>query len=107
MRISKDTIRAGMRSPTRSGAAAAFAGAAVAVLAACSAAPAKMECQEIETRMKYSDLSADQKRFAEDELAECQGRVRAAEAKDSAFIEGANERFTPKDSPGDSGKDSR
>jgi hypothetical protein len=91
MRFSKDTIRTAP-------AAIGIAAAALAGLAACSAAPAKMECQEIEARLKYSDLSADQKRFAEDELAECEGRVRAAEAKDSAFIEGANDRFTPKDS---------
>jgi hypothetical protein len=57
-----------------------------------------MECQEIGARLKYGDLSADQKRFAEDELAECEGRVRAAEARDSAFIDGANDRFTPRDS---------
>lgn len=97
MRFSKDTIRKGW---------AAIAAAAVAGLAACSAAPAKMECQELEARLKYGDLSADQKRFAEDELAECEGRVQAAEARDSAFIEGANDRFTPKDSSQDAPKDS-
>jgi hypothetical protein len=72
--------------------------AATAVLAGCSSAPVKMECQELQTRLKYGDLSDDQKRFAEDELAECEGRVKAAESKDSASIEGLNDRFTPKDS---------
>jgi hypothetical protein len=98
MRFSKDTIRVGW---------AAIAFAATAGLAACSAAPAKMECQEIEARMKFGDPSTDQRRFAEDELAECRGRVRAAEAKDSAFIEGANDRFTPSDPAGDSTGDPR
>jgi len=74
------------------------AAAAAAVLAGCSSAPVKMECQELQTRLKYGDLSDDQKRFAEDEIAECEGRVKAAEAKDSASIEGLNDRFTPKDS---------
>ena len=98
MRFPKDTIPSG---PVASGIAAPGLLLALAGLAACSAAPAKMECQEIEARLKYTDLSSDQKRFAEDELADCQGRVRAAEAKDSAFIEGANDRFTPKDSSQD------
>jgi hypothetical protein len=101
MRFSKDTIRTGPAAIGVAAAAWAVAAAAWAGLAACSAAPARMECQEIEARLKYSDLSADQKRFAEDELADCEGRVRAAEAKDSAFIEGANDRFTPKDSAQD------
>ena len=84
MRFPKNTIWAGF--------------AATAVLQGCSSAPAKMECQEKEARLKYADLSADQKRFAEEELADCEARAQAAEAKDSLFIEGANERFTPKDS---------
>ncbi|MBW8889913.1 MAG: hypothetical protein JF616_19325 [Fibrobacteres bacterium] len=87
MRFRKNTIWAGM----------ALA-AAAAVLAGCSAAPVKMECQELQTRLKYGDLSDDQKRFAEDELAECEGRAKAAESKDSAAVEGLNDRFTPKDS---------
>lgn len=85
MRFRKNTIRA-----------AGFAAAALS--AGCSSAPVKMECQELRTRLKYEDLSSDQKRFAEDELADCEGRAKAAEAKDSAFIEGVNERFTPADS---------
>ena len=75
-----------------------WAGLSAALLAGCSAAPVKMECQELQARLKYGDLSDDQKRFAEDELAECEGRANAAAMKDSASIEGLNERFTPKDS---------
>ncbi len=86
MRFGKNTIRAGLAAAT------AFA------MGACSAAPVKLECQELRARLNYGDLTADQKRFAEDELAACEGRVREAQAKDSAFIEGANDRFTPKDS---------
>jgi hypothetical protein len=69
-----------------------------AVLYGCSAAPVKMECGEIRTRLRYQDLSDDQRRFAEDELAECEGRAKSAEARDSALIEGVQDRFTPKDS---------
>lgn len=57
-----------------------------------------MECSELKARLDYGDLSDDQRRFAQEELAECQGRAKAADAKDSAFIEGVNDRFTPKDS---------
>lgn len=71
---------------------------AVAILAACSAAPVKMECKEIQMRIDYGDLSADQLRFAMQELDECRGKVKAAEEKDSALVEGAEQRFTPADS---------
>lgn len=57
-----------------------------------------MECQEIQSRINYGDLSGDQLRFAEQELADCQGRVKAAEASDSARLEGVEQRFTPVDS---------
>jgi hypothetical protein len=73
-----------------------MAGAA-AMLAACSAAPVKMECRELEMRIEYSDLSQDQLRFAMQELEECRRKLRAAEAKDSAVLEGAERRFTPAD----------
>lgn len=72
--------------------------AAAAILAACSAAPVKMECKEIQMRIDYGDLTADQLRFAMQELDECNGKARAAERKDSAFMEGAERRFTPADS---------
>ncbi len=64
-------------------------------MGACSAAPVKMECRELEMRIEYSDLSQDQLRFAMQELEECRGKLRAAEAKDSAFIEDTERRFTP------------
>ena len=54
-----------------------------------------MECQELQARMDYGDLSADQQRFARQELDECRGRVKSAEAKDSAFVEGAERRLSP------------
>jgi hypothetical protein len=99
MLFRKNTIWGGVAAGAAAAAGTAVTVAAVAAfLAACSAAPVKMECQELQTRLKYGDLSDDQKRFAEDELAECEGRVRAAEIKDSTAIEGVNERFTPKDS---------
>jgi hypothetical protein len=59
-----------------------------------------LECRELQARIDYGDLSGDQLRFAQQELDDCKGRVQAAEAKDSAFIEGANRRFTPDDSDG-------
>ena len=71
---------------------------AICVISACSSAPIKMECQEIQARINYGDLSGDQLRFAEQELADCQGRVKAADARDSARIEGVEQRFTPVDS---------
>jgi hypothetical protein len=69
--------------------------AAAAVLLACSAAPVRMECRELQMRIDYGDLTADQMRFAMDELAACQGRAKEAESKDSALIEGTERRFTP------------
>jgi hypothetical protein len=71
--------------------------AAALVLSACSAAPVKMECREIQMRMDYGDLTADQMRFATQELADCQGRAKAAEQKDSTLLEGTERRFTPAD----------
>lgn len=70
---------------------------AAAILAACSAAPVKVECREIEMRIDYGDLTQDQLRFAMQELEECRRKLRSAEAKDSAFLEGAEQRFTPAD----------
>jgi hypothetical protein len=71
-------------------------------LYACSSAPIKMECRELQARIDYGDLTGDQLRFANQELEDCRGRAQAAENKDSAFIEGAHERFTPADSMRDS-----
>jgi hypothetical protein len=64
----------------------------------CSSAPIKVECRELQARIDYGDLTGDQLRFAMQELDDCRNRVKSAEEKDSAFIEGANERFTPSDS---------
>jgi hypothetical protein len=72
--------------------------AALALLCACSSAPIKMECRELQARIDYGDLSGDQLRFATQELDDCRNRVKSAEEKDSAFIEGTHERFTPADS---------
>ena len=80
---------------------AGFAGL-LCLLYACSSAPIKMECRELEARIDYGDLTGDQLRFANQELEDCRGRAQAAENKDSAFIEGAHERFTPADSAQDS-----
>jgi hypothetical protein len=67
-------------------------------LCACSSAPIKMECQEVQARIDYGDLTGDQLRFAQQELDECRGRAKAADQKDSSFIEGTERRFTPNDS---------
>lgn len=77
--------------------------AAATILAACSSAPVKMECRELRMRIDYGDLSNDQLRFALQELEDCERRLKAAEAKDSASLESAERRFTPEDSlsPGD------
>ena len=76
----------------------ALGGGCLLALAGCSSAPIKMECQELQTRLDYSDMSADQRRFAQQELDDCRGRAKAADDKDSAFIEGTEKRFTPSDS---------
>lgn len=76
------------------GLAAAAVSGAMALLA-CSSTPVKMECREIRMRVDYGDLTPDQLRFAMDELAACEGRVKAAERKDSLLIDGAERRFTP------------
>ncbi len=77
---------------------AAAAGACLAAAWGCSAAPIKMECQELQARIDYGDLSGDQLRFAQQELDDCRGRVKAADEKDSTFIDGTEKRFTPADS---------
>ncbi|MDB5106923.1 MAG: hypothetical protein JWP91_4612 [Fibrobacteres bacterium] len=64
----------------------------------CSSAPIKVECREVQARIDYGDLSGDQLRFAQQELEDCRNRVDSAERKDSAFIEGTEQRFTPSDS---------
>lgn len=70
----------------------------IAFLAGCSSVPVKMECSELQARIDYGDLTGDQLRFAMQELADCRNRAEAAERKDSAFIEGTEQRFTPNDS---------
>ena len=80
----------------------AFAGAAAwlaapALWTGCSAAPIKIECQEIRTRLAYENMSEDQARFARQELEDCEARVRAAQAKDSAFVDKAEGKLTPED----------
>jgi hypothetical protein len=93
-----------------SGVAARLVSAGVAgfLLAGCSAAPVSMECRELQMRIDYADLSNDQLRFALQELEDCKRRLKDAQAKDSAFVEGAERRFTPDDHPpgeaGDAGK---
>lgn len=74
------------------------AGVAGFLLAGCSAAPVRMECRELQMRIDYADLSNDQLRFALQELEDCKRRLKDAQARDSAFVEGAERRFTP-DSP--------
>ena len=69
--------------------------AAIMALCACSAAPVRMECGELKARMNLTDLSEDQRRFASEELAECENRLMAAEKRDSAFVDSAHGRFTP------------
>jgi hypothetical protein len=64
----------------------------------CSSAPIKMECQELQARIDYGNLTGDQLRFAQAELDECRGRVKSADRKDSAFIDGTEKRFSPSDS---------
>lgn len=73
--------------------------AAGLALAGCSSAPIKLECQEIRTRLAYENMSEDQIRFAKDELAECEDRVRQAQARDSALVDSAHDKLTPKEEP--------
>lgn len=67
-------------------------------LMGCSSAPIKMECRETQARIDYGNLTGDQLRFAMQELEDCRQRVKKADDRDSALIEGAEERFTPTDS---------
>jgi hypothetical protein len=76
---------------------AAMAVAAPALLAGCSAAPIKVECQQLRTRMEYESMTEDQLRFAKGELEDCEERMHAADRKDSALIDSTEQRFTPKD----------
>ena len=71
---------------------------AAGTLSACSSAPIKMECRELQARIDYGDLSGDQLRFAQQELDDCRGRAKAADDRDSLLIEGTERRFTPTDS---------
>jgi hypothetical protein len=86
-------------SPRRGPGSAAVALGAALCLGACSAAPGKIVCNEIQMRVDYGDLTADQLRFAMQELEECRGRAKAAEARDSALIDRTEQRFTPEDEP--------
>jgi hypothetical protein len=74
-----------------------FAAALCGLLSGCSSVPVKMECSELQARIDYGNLTGDQYRFAMRELEDCRDRMDAAERKDSAFIEGAEQRFTPAD----------
>ena len=76
---------------------AAVAGLCLWAGSGCSSAPIKMECQEVQARIDYGNLTGDQLRFAQQELEDCRGRVNSAEAKDSAFVDGTEKRFTPTD----------
>jgi hypothetical protein len=64
----------------------------------CAATPVRFECGEQRFRLANEDLSEDQRRFAEDALRDCEGRLDSAAAKDSALMDGLHQRFTPKDS---------
>ena len=66
----------------------------------CSSAPIKVECGELQARIDYGDLTGDQLRFAKQELDDCRDRVKAADQKDSAFIDGTERRFTPSETDG-------
>jgi hypothetical protein len=68
------------------------------LLLACSAAPLKMECQQLRSRIEYENMSEDQMRFARQELEDCEDRLREAQRKDSATVDNTEKRFTPKDS---------
>ena len=70
-------------------------GLGLGALAACSAMPVKMQCQEIRTRIAMENMSADQLRFAEEELQECERRQKDAEHKDSTWADSAHNRFPP------------
>lgn len=64
----------------------------------CSSTPVRFECGEQRFRLANEDLSEDQRRFAEEALRDCESRLQVAAEKDSTFVDGLNERFTPKDS---------
>jgi|GEM_PF-5346183 len=64
----------------------------------CAATPVKMECQEQKFRLDYENLSEDQRRFGEELLQDCENRLDSAQARDSAFIEKIDNRFSPGDS---------
>lgn len=67
-------------------------------LIGCSAPPLSMKCQEIRTRLEMQDLSADQKRFAEEELKDCEKQLNEARHQDSTTVEKLENHFSPEDS---------
>jgi len=68
------------------------------LLGGCSATPINMKCQEIRTRMELQNQSEDQKRFAEQELRDCELQLNEAQNKDSTALKNLENRFTPEDS---------
>lgn len=67
-------------------------------LLGCAAAPIHVECQEERLHMSLGNQSEDQRRWSEEQLADCEKRLESAKLKDSATVENLNQRFTPKDS---------
>ncbi len=63
--------------------------------AGCTQVPIKMQCQELQSRIDYGNLTDDQLRFAKDELEDCHNRLNQAAARDSGIIDTVENRFTP------------
>ena len=57
------------------------------MLGGCSAPGVSVKCQEIRSRLLYQDLSEDQKRFAEQELKDCEQNLEDAKLRDSTTVE--------------------
>ncbi len=57
----------------------------------------KMQCDEIKARINYQTMSADQKRFTEQELKACQDSLIASQHRDSSTIEKLESRLSPQE----------
>ncbi len=64
-------------------------------LAACATPSLQLQCHAMQTRMRATDMSEDQRRFAEMEWEACQEELRQAEKNDSLRWEKVHDDFAP------------
>lgn len=70
---------------------------AAAVFCACAAPAQNLKCKEIKTRLEYQNLSADQRRFAEQDLKDCEAEAKKAVRQDSSTLQKFENRLSPQE----------